>query len=122
MNLIRFLLIAALSPLTLALAQSSETVVKGARVTFTASAEGNPAPTFQWKLNGVDIPGAMSPEMIVESFDVVNVGRYSVTASNVAGSAESNTVAVSMAVPPSVPTIRVDVVVTVQVRANSVAP
>lgn len=68
---------------------SAEAVVAGAKVTFLATAEGSPAPTFKWKKNGVEIPGATAATLIISSVSLSDAGTYRVTASNVAGSADS---------------------------------
>lgn len=68
---------------------SVEAVVAGAKVTFLASADGSPAPTFQWKKNGVAIPGATAATLVFSSVSLSDAGTYRVTALNVAGSADS---------------------------------
>lgn len=62
----------------------------GANTFFWALASGTPAPTYQWKLNGVAIAGATSPQLELSNVQATNAGSYSVTATNTAGSATSN--------------------------------
>lgn len=69
---------------------TSQTVVAGAAVTFTAAANGNPAPTYQWKKGGVNIPGATGGSYTIASVVSGDAGNYTVVATNSAGSATSN--------------------------------
>jgi sugar lactone lactonase YvrE len=68
---------------------SSQVVNAGGNATFSASASGLPAPSFQWYLDGVPIPGATSLSYAVTAAQSSNAGTYSVTASNSAGVASS---------------------------------
>ena len=45
----------------------------------------NPAPTFQWRLNGVDIPGAVSQQYDIEAASEADVGTYTCVLENLAG-------------------------------------
>ena len=47
----------------------------------------NPAPTFQWRLNGVDIPGGTGQQYDIESASVDDVGTYTCELTNIAGKA-----------------------------------
>lgn len=69
----------------------SQTVSEGGSVTFSAAASGSPTPTFQWKKNGADIGGATGSSYTIASTVLGDAGSYTVTASNAAGSATSNT-------------------------------
>jgi hypothetical protein len=44
-----------------------------------------PNPTFQWRLNGTNIPGATSSNLVLASFSATQAGRYTVVLSNFAG-------------------------------------
>lgn len=80
----------ALYLLLLARLAAADAVVKpGAKVTFYATADGTPAPTFQWRKDGQDIPGATSATYVIATFGPAHAGRYTARASNAAGSAES---------------------------------
>lgn len=65
------------------------TVAPGARITFQASAEGTPAPVFQWRKNGAAMVGATGQTFSIVSATASDAASYRVTASNVAGSADS---------------------------------
>jgi len=80
----------------------SQTVTVGQSVTFTITASGVPAPTYQWKKNGTDIGGATGATYTIASAALMDAGTYTVLATNSAGSATSAgaTFTVKVAVPP----------------------
>lgn len=97
--------------ITLALAQiAGFAAPAGAKITFLATADGSPAPTFQWWKDGAPIAGATGATFIIASLKPSDAGAYKVVASNIAGSAESNVelVAVDRAKPkaPSNPQVQ----------------
>ncbi|MBL8802458.1 MAG: immunoglobulin domain-containing protein [Planctomycetes bacterium] len=55
-------------------------------------ASGTPAPTYQWKRNGVDIPGATSSTYSIPSMNAGLAGSYQCNATNVCGVTISNEV------------------------------
>ena len=67
----------------------SVTVASGRSAVFDAAASGEPAPTYQWSLNGVPINGATDPVLRVPGATSANAGAYTCTASNSSGSATS---------------------------------
>jgi len=75
---------------------ASQSVVAGQGVTFTASASGNPAPTYQWRKDNVDIGGATGSSFSIGSTSVGDAGSYTVVASNSQGSATSNAATLSV--------------------------
>jgi len=68
---------------------ASQGVVVGAGVTFTVVATGMPAPTFQWRRNGVPIAGATAATYTVASVTAADAGTYTVVATNSVGSVTS---------------------------------
>lgn len=80
---------------------ASQTVAAGASVTFIAAANGSPAPTYQWKKDGVTISGATGSSYTIASVTAGDAGNYTVVASNLAGSATSNAAVLSVVVAPS---------------------
>ena len=68
----------------------SQTVSQGDNVTFTVVASGSPAPTFQWRKDSVNIPGATSASLTLSAVDAADAGAYDVVITNVCGSATSN--------------------------------
>ncbi len=68
----------------------SQIVTAGVSVTFTATASGSPAPTYQWKLNGIALAGATGSTLSLTNVQAANAGSYTLVAANSAGSATSN--------------------------------
>jgi hypothetical protein len=62
----------------------------GASAMFTVGATGNPAPNYQWRLNGNPIGGATSSTYTRTNVQAVDTGDYSVVVTNVAGSVVSS--------------------------------
>jgi hypothetical protein len=62
----------------------------GANVTLVATADGNPAPTFQWRKNGVNIAGATNATLTLNAVTLLDGATYSVVATNSVGSAVSD--------------------------------
>jgi len=85
--------VAALSPLqppvfsTQPLGQS---VDPGATVTLSAAVTGTSPTTYQWRKDGVALPGATSPTLVLSNVQAATLGTYSVVASNLAGGTTSN--------------------------------
>ena len=69
----------------------------GATVILTVTAAGTAPLSFQWRLNGVNVPGATSATLTLSNVQTPNSGNYTVVVSNSAGSITS--------VPPAVLTV-----------------
>ena len=67
----------------------SQTLTAGANVTFSVSATGMPAPTLQWRKDGVALPGATSSTYSIPDLPVSAAGVYSAVATNATGTATS---------------------------------
>ena len=67
-----------------------QTVCEGAPATFTVEADGTPPLSFQWRLDGIDIPGAVEPTLLIEAVTVEDAGVYDVAVSNPCGVVISN--------------------------------
>lgn len=68
---------------------ASQTIDAGATVVFTSVATGAPQPTYQWDFDGVPIPGATGPRLLVSHASSANAGSYTCVASNASGSTTS---------------------------------
>lgn len=84
---------------------SSRTVTAGASVTFTSAASGSPTPTYQWKLNGVNVSGGTAATLTIASAQAVNAGNYTVVATNSLGSVTSNTATLTVNAAATLPII-----------------
>jgi len=67
----------------------SQTVNAGQNASFTVTAIGTAPLSYQWRKNGVNIPGATSATLTLNSVGAGNSGSYSVVVSNPYGSATS---------------------------------
>jgi pectate lyase len=86
---------------------ASQSASLGDTVTFTASASGSPAPTFQWFKDGASISGATAASYSIPGANASHAGNYSVVATNSIGSATSATATLtvsSVAVKPAITT------------------
>jgi hypothetical protein len=51
-------------------------------VTYSVAAQGLPRPRYQWRCNGIPIPGAVRPSLTLTNLQLTNAGTYSVVVSN----------------------------------------
>jgi pectate lyase/pectin methylesterase-like acyl-CoA thioesterase len=80
------------APQTLPFIQSppvSQTVSAGQDVIFAVGASALPEPAYQWSRDGVAIPGATGPSLLLPTVEAGAAGDYSVTVSNSTGSETS---------------------------------
>ena len=70
-------------------APSDVTALVGSDVALTVAASGRPVPSYQWSFNGVEMPGAVNPVLLLSEIDFTDEGVYAVTVSNEAGSVMS---------------------------------
>jgi len=76
---------------------ANTSVAAGQSATFTTTATGTPAPTFQWKLNGVNISGATGNSYSTPATIAADDGAsYTVVASNSQGTVTSNAAILSI--------------------------
>ena len=76
---------------------SSRTVIAGSATTLTVAASGVPAPSYQWRRNGGDIPGAVGASYSMASAQASDAGTYQVVVSNGIGSVTSAAAVVQVA-------------------------
>ncbi|MBM4073659.1 MAG: hypothetical protein FJ271_32770, partial [Planctomycetes bacterium] len=81
---------------------TSQTVVAGQTATFSVTATGTPAPTYQWKKDGTEVSGATSATLSIANAQTANAGDYTVVVSNSAGSVTSVAAKLTVNVPPSI--------------------
>jgi len=74
----------------------------GWNATFTVGASGTGPLTYQWRRNGVDLPGATAPSYAIASVQPGDSGNYSVAIGNAFGAAASAVATLSIyAAPPN---------------------
>ena len=79
---------------------ATQTVYSNANVVLNASVTGIAPLSYQWRRNGVDIPGATTSSLTFASAQVSDSGSYSLVVTN--GFASSNSTAVLNVLPPTV--------------------
>ena len=88
----------AISPF-ITIPPSDQTVLAGAAVTLRAVSIGTPAPTYQWARNGEAIAGATGAALTLATVALADAGRYTVTATNVAGTSTASAELIVRAAP-----------------------
>ena len=79
-----------------------KTVVVGHDVSFAVVASGNPAPTYQWKRGGVDLPGQTGATLYLPNVQPSQADLYQVLVSNMLGTVASSVVRLTVLVPPTI--------------------
>lgn len=79
---------------------TSQAVSTGATVTLRAVASGEPEPAYQWRKDGVAVPGATAPTLTLTDVAVADSGDYTVVATGTAGTATSAVATLEVTVPP----------------------
>ncbi len=78
----------------------SQDIVGNDPVTFSVGAIANPAPSYQWSLNGANIAGATTSSLSISSVQLSDMGTYSVLISNNLGTALSADAVLGYQLPP----------------------
>ena len=73
----------------------SQTIASGATVVFSAATSGTALTTFQWRRDGVNLPGATSPTLVLSGASAL-AGSYSVLAASSGGSTPSNAASLTL--------------------------
>jgi len=71
-----------LTPPSITAQPVGRSVPPGLPTTFTATVSGNPTPSYQWQLNGTNIPGATSLSYSLPAVGSNDLGFYRLVASN----------------------------------------
>ncbi len=107
---------------------SNQTVCSGSPASFTVSASGTPAPTYQWRKNTVNIGGATSATYNIPATTTGSAGSYDCVVTNACGSATSTAAtltvntAAGVASNPSNQTVCAGSPASFSVTANGTAP
>jgi hypothetical protein len=67
-------------------------VAIGTTISFYSYANGNPLPAYQWRFNGINIPGATNYIFEISNAQLSHAGTYTFVATNVFGVASSSAV------------------------------
>src|SRR5207249_4526035 len=68
----------------------SQSILFGSTVTLTVQATGTGPLTYQWRLNGVNVPGETGPTLTVANFQTGNAGDYTVAVADAFGALNSD--------------------------------
>ncbi|MBI3849394.1 MAG: immunoglobulin domain-containing protein [Verrucomicrobia bacterium] len=75
-------------------------VNEGADATFSVAASGNPILKYQWRRDGVNLPGATGASIVLTNVQFAQAGTYSVRITNAFGVAESSNAVLTVNRPP----------------------
>ena len=78
-----------------------QTVLGGANVAFTASAEGGGALQYQWQANGANIANATNATLFLNTVGVTNAVAYDYIVTSAYGSVTSQVATLTVLVPPN---------------------
>jgi hypothetical protein len=81
---------------------ATQTVCAGAFVSFSAIATGAAPVTYQWRKNLVDIAGATGSSLVLPGVTPASAGAYECVATNICGSATSNTAMLTVNTAPTI--------------------
>ena len=76
----------------------------GQSASFSVAATGTGPLTYQWSKDGVQIAGATAASYSISAVSAQHIGNYSVTISNALGQATSQSVGLSVTLPPAITT------------------
>ncbi len=74
----------------------AQTVNAGGNVTFSVTATGNPALSYQWRRNGFNLAGATGPTLTLTNIPLEGGGNFSVVISNSVGLIQSTPVTLTV--------------------------
>jgi hypothetical protein len=76
-----------------------QTVALGAGFTLGVTVTGDPPLRYQWRLNGVNLPGATGATLVVANAQVIHAGNYTVAVENAFGATESEPARIALELP-----------------------
>ncbi len=81
---------------------TARTVLEGGSTTFSVTATGSPAVTYQWRRNGTDIPLATAASYTLDPVTETSGGNYTVVVRNAVGSVTSSVALLTVTPAPDV--------------------
>ncbi len=99
--------LAVLVPPAITTQPASQTVSAGATVVFSVTATGTSPLKYQWKRNGIDVPGGTGPTLTINNVSANQAGTYTVAVSNTAGSLTSAPATLTVTSTATAPSITV---------------
>ncbi|MBL9137756.1 MAG: immunoglobulin domain-containing protein [Verrucomicrobiales bacterium] len=95
-------------PPTVATPPLGQTIIEGSPVTFMVVAGGTPPFAYQWRRNGIDLPGATADRWTISKTSSADAGDYTVVINNSAGQVTSPPA--TLVIQPKLPTSVVPVI------------
>ncbi|MDB6035104.1 MAG: Matrixin, partial [Verrucomicrobiales bacterium] len=86
-----------LEPVAIATQPLSQNASMGDNVTFSVQASGGPSPVYQWRVNGVNIPGAVFPTLTLSNVSPASGGSYYAVVGNRVGAIDSDVAVLTIA-------------------------
>ena len=83
-------IVTVLLPVSITTQPFGQTNSPGSNIVLSVTASGNPPPAYQWRLNGVNIPGAIGATFTVTNAQPTNGGIYDVLVANYSGAVLSS--------------------------------
>ena len=80
----------------------STTTLRDHAASFSVAAGGTPPFNYQWRFNGLEIPGATNSDLLLTNVQSSQAGTYSVRVFNAAGSAFSSNVTLTVLIPATI--------------------
>ncbi|MEM7167127.1 MAG: immunoglobulin domain-containing protein [Planctomycetota bacterium] len=80
----------------------SQAVCEGDSVTFSVFASGTNPLGYQWRVNGIDIPGATTDTYAIGNVTSAHSGNYDVRVTNICGAVTSNSATLTVQTAPSI--------------------
>ena len=77
----------------------AQTVEKGRSAVFTVEVKGTGPFSYQWQYDGIDIDGATSEELVIDSVDASNDGDYAVIVQSLYGAVASEVAGLNVLLP-----------------------
>ena len=87
---------------TITLHPASQTECVNGSAMFTVTAGGIPAPTFQWRHNGIPVSGETGSTLVINPIGAGDAGIYDVVVTNVCGVVTSNIATLTVNLGPSI--------------------
>jgi hypothetical protein len=86
-----------LEPVTISSQPLSQNVSIGDTVTLAVQATGSPLPTYQWRVNGLNIPGAVFPTLTLSNVSPASGGSFYAVVGNRMGAINSDVAVLTIA-------------------------
>ena len=92
----------AVQPPAITAGPSNVFAISGSNATFMVSTTGYGPLSYQWQLNGTNIPGAVASSLIVSNAQIASSGNYQVVITNLYGAATSGLATLTVLSPPQI--------------------